>query len=193
MRNISRQSGFALRRLLVSLAIVLTLLVIIFTGLIMFADSERAQRWLVAEASDRLGRQITLGDFDIAWDINRYRQLKFEFSDLTVANPDDEKWAGSPALADAKSLLVVIDLWGLLRGDLVFARIAGDRPVVNLQKLASGDANWQFGTDSNEPSAEQPPQQPKKPLTLPRIETLNINGGRLTFNDVPAEIELLLN
>lgn len=132
------------------------------------------------QASAALGRQVKLGAAPgilLGW------APGLALGPLSVGNPD---WAGDAPMATVEHVEAAISLPALLRGELVIPRIVVERPWVSLIRRADGRANWQFGP-------QQEPEKPAsdEPLRLPRIELVELRGGRATFDDETTNRHLL--
>jgi uncharacterized protein involved in outer membrane biogenesis len=87
-------------------------------------------------------------------------------------------WAGRKPLATLPRLTVQAKILPLiLKGKLILPLVEADRPDVALLRDAKGRANWNFH-----------PDQPPKPLKLPAINHLVIDGGAVRYDDVKRRL-----
>ena len=89
---------------------------------------------------------------------------------LKIGNP---AWAPRQDMAQVEAVTVKTRLWPLFRGKLELPLVRFDRPNLTLLRDAQGRANWQL----------TPSQPGAKPLKLPAIQNLIINGGHLKATD----------
>jgi AsmA family protein len=95
---------------------------------------------------------------------------------FSLANAD---WASGKDMLTIKRFEATVSLLSLLRFHWVFPQITLDTPVMDLQRDASGRANWDFSNVA----AEHAPQQPSAPLHVPVIRKLSLTDGKLTLED----------
>jgi uncharacterized protein involved in outer membrane biogenesis len=122
-----------------------------------------------ARASDALGRDVRIENFDVA--LGRRTQITVD--GITIANPPD--FGDAPPLGTVDRLAVTLDLPALLHGRVVLTSVEIDRPRGDLGSNAAGKRNWEFanagnaGTESAGPPFE--------------IGELAITDGRIHFAD----------
>jgi AsmA family protein len=90
------------------------------------------------EASEALGRQVTLGSFRVRWG----DPLSIEFTDLSIANAP---WASNPEMAHIGSLSALLEVGPLLHGVLRYQRLRMADVTVVLERDPGGVGNWKFG------------------------------------------------
>ncbi|GJL63359.1 MAG: hypothetical protein NPIRA04_20130 [Nitrospirales bacterium] len=148
-------------------------------------------RWVanIAESkmTEMVGQEVTIDSID--FDLGTVIRLRVE--NAAVANPS---WASHPYLASVDALEVGIDVSALLAGDLVITDVRVVDPVIQLEKTSQGQANWVFKEEPtssaiNQESASQGVDDDGA-MSLPRIESLSIDDGFLTYNDATQDTSL---
>ncbi len=169
-----------LRRIII-VSIVVLFLVTIIGGAI--SISRLDPPWVANIAEDKLtellGQDVTIDSIDI--DLGTVIFLRAE--NASVANPP---WASEPSLASVDVLEVGIDVFELFSGDLVFTEVNATEPVVHLERSAQGTANWEIKggiPSSTEDQASVSQGKDGDTLNLPRIESLSVDDGLLTYVD----------
>lgn len=168
--------------LLYGLAAVAILPLLAGLWLMLFFDWNAMRQPLGQHASERLGRDVVVGDIsaDFGWPIS-----SLSLRDIRVANAPD---ASEPGMLTVQALRIEIDLKRLLRGDVVFRRIALEAPSLLLEKNAAGEANWSFGNNPGGGVALAP--LPDSRDELPVIDLLTIRDGRLRYADRATDTSL---
>lgn len=90
------------------------------------------------EASEALGRRVTLGSFQVRWG----DPLRVELSDLAIANAS---WGSKPDMARVGKLSALLDVGPLLRGVLYYKQLRLSDVTVVLERGPQGVGNWKFG------------------------------------------------
>ena len=124
----------------------------------------------------RTGRAFDIGgDLDV--DLGRTTVVTAERLQLGNA-----AWAERPVMAATDRLLVAVEVWPLLRGDVRIHELRLDRPRAFLEKGPGGEGNWVFENS-------RPDDDP------PRFRSLWIEDGHLEVVDAAADtmVELALD
>lgn len=132
-------------------------------------------RWLIIhEASRATGRPASIdGDVKVhLFSLNP--ELLVEGFALSNA-----PWAQPKNMIVIKRFEAALSLKSLLRFHLIFPRVAIDSPAIDLERDASGRANWDF----SHPGTGKTHQNTSAPLHLPVIQNLSITHGTLTARD----------
>ncbi|WP_447962956.1 AsmA family protein [Nitrospira sp. Ecomares 2.1] len=177
-----------IRRILLSIVGLAFILVILVAVGIAALNSQWFLHLAESKATEIAGRQVTIGAF--ALDFGRISRLRVE--NLSIANPS---WASDPSLASVNRLEVGIDILPLLKGDLVIPDVQATAPVVHLERSGRGTTNWSIADEGNSSHSNQPTKESGEEdpaLNLPRIESVTVNGGRLTYLDPQHDIFLAL-
>jgi AsmA family protein len=88
-------------------------------------------------------------------------------------------WAQPKNMIVIKRFEATLSLKSLLRFHLIFPRLAIDSPAIDLERDASGRANWDF----SRPGTSKTHQNTSAPLHIPVIQNLSIAHGTLTARD----------
>ncbi|MGZ9034614.1 MAG: AsmA family protein, partial [Rhodospirillales bacterium] len=118
------------------------------------------------------GRDFAInGEFDV--DLGRITRV--HMGGITLENAD---WAKQPEnMVEIAAVDVSIDVFALLKGDIVIDAMHVDTPKVRLTKNESGEANWQFAGKQEEPA------QPTERQDLPIVHDLTIKDADLDYED----------
>jgi AsmA family protein len=178
-----------IRRILLSIVVLVFILVILVAVGIAALNSQWFLHFAESKATELAGRQVTIGAFDL--DFGRISRLRVK--NLSIANP---AWASDPSLASVDRLEVGIDLLPLLKGDLVIPDLQATAPVVHLERSDRGATSWTIADKGNSSHSDQPTEKSGEgdpALNLPRIESVTVNGGRLTYLDPQQDIFVSLS
>jgi uncharacterized protein involved in outer membrane biogenesis len=131
-------------------------------------------RWLIThEASHATGRTASIdGDVKVHL-FSLHPQLVVEGFALS-----NVPWAQTKSMVAIKRFEATLSLKSLLSLHLIFPRVAIDTPAIDLERDASGNANWDFsgpGTAGKNSSA---------PLHIPVIQELSLTNGTLRARDL---------
>lgn len=167
---------------LVGLVVVLIAAVLIVPGMIDWNDYKKE---ITAQAKAVTGRELVIGG-DIKITVLPAPALRV--NDVRLANLAG---ASSPTLARLKSLEVRVAFGPLLTGRIEVETVKLVEPVIELEVLADGRKNWEFGTKPGESAATKPsaPASPGKTgTTVPaiRLDSFTIESGTLVYRDAKA-------
>ena len=104
---------------------------------------------------------------------------------VVLGNTD---WASHGSMLKAEQVRVRFDLWDSIFGTFVLPEVVLERPVVNLEKSADGQANWAFGGNLAADAALE--TVPEEREDMPQIGRLKIIDGELTYLDPTRDIDL---
>src|SRR5690606_13394834 len=159
----------ALRVALWTVGILLLVVVLAALGLRLF-DWNLVKDEIAAQLGRRLGTKVAIaGDLDIGVAAGL---LTVQARGVRV---DGTLEAAEPLLA-LERLEAGIALAPLLRGDVVFDRIALTRPRLTLIREGDGDVNWDFGRAPDEGESAGGP-------VLPPVRQLVVNDGSVIYRD----------
>lgn len=153
---------------------VVAVLAVLIGGAWLFLESGFPRRIAQSQATQKLGREVTIGHLEIDL-IPRFR---VELRDLTVANMESGTEPHMVTLARGEA---VLDFWKLLTGRLDVLLVTADRPNLLLEKDREGNGNWQFG-DPDKPATDTAPDFP--------VRKLVINKGRTVYRDPASQIDV---
>ena len=149
------------------------LVLLMFLGIVLAPSS--FWRWLIIhEASRATGRPASIDG-----------EVKLHLFSL---NPgllvqgfalSNAPWAQPKNMLFIKRFEATLSLKSLLQFHLIFPRVAIDSPAIDLERDASGRANWDF----SRPGAGKGRQKPSAPLHIPVIQNLSLTHGTLTARD----------
>jgi AsmA family protein len=162
------------RRAIARIALALGVFIVVIIATVALAPAS-FWRWLIVhEVSSATGRPV-----GIAGDV---RVHLFTFNPeltvegLTIANP---QWADSRDMVSIKKFDATLSLKSLLRFHLIFPQVTIDTPAINVERDASGRANWDF----SRPGKRQVNRSAQAPLHIPVIQQLNLANGTLSVVD----------
>ncbi len=176
---------------LVALVVVLIGAALIVPSLI---DWNGYKREIATEVKDATGRDLAIaGDLDLAI----LPSPHLSAADVTLANAPG---AASPAMARLKTLEVDVRLLPLIGGRIEVSSVKLVDPVIELEKLPDGRANWQFAPPpaigaGTAPAQAPAPAQPAAPqaaspsggrpgtATPFRLDDLRIENGTVIYRD----------
>jgi uncharacterized protein involved in outer membrane biogenesis len=132
-------------------------------------------RWLIIhEASRATGRPASI-DGEVKLHLFSFNP-ELLVQGFALSNPP---WAQPKNMVAIKRFEATLSLKSLLRFHLVFPRVTIDSPAVDLERDASGRANWDF----SRPGTSKAQQNTSAPLHLPVIQNLSLTHGTLTARD----------
>ena len=132
-------------------------------------------RWLIVhEVAQATGRRVSI-EGNVAVHLFTFNpQLIVE--GFAIANPP---WADSKSMMSVKKFDATLSLKSLLGFHLVFPQVTIDTPVIDVEREASGRANW----DLSRPSGRPGNKAASAPLHIPVIQQLSLTNGTLTAVD----------
>jgi AsmA family protein len=132
-------------------------------------------RWLIIhEVSEATGRTASIdGEVKLRlFSLNpQLKVLGFALSNASWAQPKN--------MVAIKRFEATLSLKSVLRFHLIFPRVEIDSPSIDLERDASGRANWDFSP----PGAGKSNQNRSAPMHIPVIQDLNLINGALTARD----------
>jgi AsmA family protein len=166
----------AVRAVGILLAVIVALIALAVTAIVVitvFVGWSGIKEPLANAVSGALGRDFAInGEFDV--DLGRITRVRM--SGVTLENAD---WAKQPEnMVEIAALDVGIDMFALLRSDIVVDALHIDTPKVHLTKNESGEANWQFTGQE-----EEEPAPPTERGDLPVVHDLTIKDAALDYED----------
>lgn len=167
------------RKLVWTLGIILGVILVAVIGLRVFFPAEKVRDMAVTMASEKLGREISVGDVGLSF----AGGLGVELAQVEVANPAG--FPGEPLLA-AANIDLKLQLSPLVKGEFQVNRLVIEQPRVRLVRKADGADNFTFemqgksegpgeGADSGDQAA-----QSDVAISFDRLE---INDGSLVYLD----------
>ena len=127
-------------------------------------------------ALERTGRQLVIGgDLELRF---VGMQPRLHAGAVSFANPG---WAKEAQMVSADAVDFSIDLWQLLRLNVVFPEVRLTRPLIFLEQGADGRQNWLLDINQQDDAARI------------RIERLTLDHGRLGYDDALKKTSLRLD
>jgi len=135
-------------------------------------------------ASEKSGRLIALdGDLYVDW----ARQTEIRLAGISVANMQT---GSAEQMFSAEQINFKIDLWELLKSNIVMPELRLEKPKLLLEKDADGNSNWSF-TD-NPAGAVASSVAPDERGEFPAIGRLIIHEGSLQYKDPKEHTDITL-
>jgi uncharacterized protein involved in outer membrane biogenesis len=154
------------------LAVLGVFLVLVIGGAALLPSS--FWRWLIIhEVAGKTGRPVSIDGPVTMHLFSLNPQLIVE--GFTLGNAP---WAADKPMMTMRKFDATLSLKSLLSLHLIFPRIAIDAPAIDIERDASGQANWEFSQASSHSS-----RGASAPLHLPVIQELSLTNGTLTAVD----------
>jgi AsmA protein len=177
-----------MKRALIAVAILLVILLIAALAIPFFVNANQFRPRLQSEASQALGRNVTVGDLQMSLLAGGVTA-----SDISIA--DDPAFSKNPFLG-AKSVKIGVELMPLIFSrKLIVTGIEIEQPEIAF--IQSSNGNWNFSTlgrsaqsqpqqpplQPRERTQPQPPAQPQPGGSLPEftVKFVKITGGRASL------------
>ena len=164
------------RALLALLAIV----VVAVVAVKVFLPAEKIRDLALAQARQKLGREITVGEVSVSL----RGGLGVRLADFAVHNPDG--FGGDPLLTTA-GLDLKLAVRPLLHGEIQVHRLVLDTPRLNLVRRADGSDNFTFPASGEKPAGGAPGAadggEAPPPLS---VASLTVSSGRVAYTDEGA-------
>jgi uncharacterized protein involved in outer membrane biogenesis len=128
-----------LRKILIAALIVIALPLLALVALPFLLNGNSFRPTLQAQAEQRLHRPVTVGDIQV-----KTFPLALAISDLNIGQPAGV--ASKLPFVEAKQVSVAVDLWPLLRKEVVVRSVELKSPRIELVHSPSGAWNYETGT-----------------------------------------------
>ncbi len=180
MRNSTRKSS-SFRLFLIFVFILCAFIILSLVLSVWLLNSRWGLNLVETQLSESIQKNVTIESMKV-----RIGQtIRFQLTEVSIANPS---WVTTPYLATIESLALHIDAFELLGGNLVFSKIHAAEPLFHLEQSTDGKKNWQVGTSRpsshNSQSFNSPSRNDEnETIKLPRIKSVFIDDGRLTYDD----------
>lgn len=170
----------AKRILLVSAAILVSVVLASPWVVPLLLDLEGARKDIAAEMSQKLRRQVRIGSLSVGF---------FSASIRDVVISDREGFADEPLITIAKASASVHP-FALLRGRLAIAHVKARRPVLVIKRTAEGDVNVAdllrgHASSDDSPSAGKPKKR-WRPFHTVDVEKVTLSRATVKFVDAAA-------
>ncbi len=142
---------------------------------------------IAAAVREATGRELTLETVDLSL----FPKIRLTLTAVSLSNAP---WAGTPEMASAERISGVIGLWPLLVGRLAIDIFIVDRPRLNLEINAAGEANWTFRPDDAAAKDDGPSgdgdggsgREVDLPFDTVTLGDVRLSDGAATYIDRPA-------
>ena len=158
------------RKLLIAVLVVVALPLLTLAALPFLLNGNSFRPLLQAQMEQRLHRPVTIGDIQV-----KTFPLALRISNLVIGQPAGI--VSNLAFVEAKEVFVAVDLWPLLRKDVVIKSVRLKAPRIELVRGPTGAWNYQTGTETG---AQTPSSGT---LTL---DQLAIEDGQIALDDQKA-------
>lgn len=170
-------------RWIVRVGVTLAVLLVLGLGLMAMVPSERVAQELSAQFEAMTGRKMQLeGEVKP----RLWPSLGVSTGPVSIANAD---WAESGApLFQAQGLSIDVNFGALWGGEVKILGLAADRPEINLERNAAGEANWVFAAGAEGGAGSVP-----APATGFTLDKGTISGGSIRYTDHQTGREIALD
>lgn len=170
-------------RWIVRVGVVLAVLVVLGLGLGAMVPAERVAAAVSSQFEAMTGRKMQL-EGEVSPRI--WPSLGISTGPVSIANAD---WAesGRP-LFQAQGLSIDVNFSALFGGEVKILGLSADRPEINLERNAAGEANWVFAAGTGGGAGSVP-----APATGFTLDEGTITGGVIRYVDRQAGREIALD
>lgn len=130
------------------------------------------------QASNALGRKITIGD-DLS--IKIFPRTAFRVTELQIDNPDG---FASPYFIRVEEADIGVELFKLLKKEVQINRFILTGADINLEKKKSGSVNWEIGKTEAAQTSGDSGADTAAQLSDIRLGDVRIVNGRATYKDL---------
>ncbi|NHK26588.1 AsmA family protein [Parvularcula flava] len=167
-----------MRKILAGLGALIVLIVIGLLVAPMFIPASAYKDRLEREASNMLGREVTIGEVPKA---ALFPNPAFTVDNLTIANAEGmtDEYFVSVGSAD-----IGVKLFPLFSGNVEIDRFVLTEPEIYLERRADGEVNWALGAeDEATPAEEETTSDDEGPLKDIRLGDVRIIDGVIVYRD----------
>lgn len=162
--------------------ILLSLVTVVVGGLYLFVTSDYLRGQLEGRASDFTGRKTRIAHISIDWGTTSNVRL----DGVEIANA---QWGKAPHMLKVEQIDFDINLWPLLKGDLVLPRLVLRKPELEIEVGDREQLNWSMGETPVATGAAKA-LEPDNRYDTPLIGQLEITDGKLAYRDTKRKLEL---
>ncbi len=187
----TKSSSSSRHPLIVSTLLLLLLVTVVGIISVSLLNSTWFKSFVEDTLTETIGQEVTIESLSV--DLGNVIDVLIK--DIAVKN---SPWASAPHLATVEEVVLSIDVVELLGGDVVLTQVRLAKPVVHLEQSADGKTNWSVATtgDASLVNHQVPGSQSEKEdagIGLPRVESLDIEEGTLTYHDLRHKTALELS
>lgn len=167
-----------MKKLLIGLVALVVLAVVILVAAPFFIPVDTYKDQIAERTREATGRELEIrGDFALSL-LPRFELVA---EDVVFANAPG---AGEPEMVTLKSLLVQLQIWPLLSGEIKVDSFVLIEPVIHLEVDWDGRANWDFGKKHG-PRAETAEREALEDSDLAQISLgdVRLENGLVTYRD----------
>jgi AsmA protein len=167
-----------MKKLLIGLVALVVLAVVVLVAAPFFIPVDTYKDQIAERTREATGRELEIrGDFALSL-LPRFELVA---EDVVFANAPG---ATEPEMATLKSLLVQLQVWPLLSGEIKVDSFVLIEPVIHLEVDGDGRANWDFGK-KHEPRAETAEREAPEDSDLAQISLgdVRLENGLVTYRD----------
>jgi uncharacterized protein involved in outer membrane biogenesis len=165
-----------------SAGILVALIVVAVTAGYLFLTSDDFRSRVESSASAYSGRKTHIAKITIDWGSTAHVRL----DGVEVANAD---WGKADHMLKAEQVDFDIQLWPLLKGDIVLPSLVLRRPEVAVEVGDKEQVNWSLG-ESPVTTGLAKAAAPKERNEMPLVGHLEITDGRLSYQDTKRKLAL---
>src|SRR5579871_3926692 len=158
------------RKTLIVALVIVAVPLLMLAALPLLLNGNNLRPALQAQMEQRLNRSVTIGDIEV-----KTFPLALRVSDLQINQP-----AGIVSklrFVEAKEVFVAVDLWPLLRKEVVINSVRLKSPRIELVRGPSGAWNYETGTQTSGQAESS---------STPTLNQLTIEDGQIALDDQKA-------
>ncbi|MGE5523226.1 MAG: AsmA family protein [Rhodospirillaceae bacterium] len=153
-------------------------LVVIVAALVAFAflfDWNTLKPYVERKVTEKTGREFTIkGDLDVDLGLNPLITAQ----GLTLANAP---WGTRQPMVTVDNLAFRVNLWRLIRGEIVLPEVSASHPNVIIERSKDGKANWEL-TEKHEEEG-----------TAPKIGRLSLDQGTVVIRLPASQVDVTVD
>ncbi|MBA4325494.1 MAG: AsmA family protein [Rhodobacter sp.] len=179
----TRKSEELSMRWIVRVGVTLAVLLVLGLGLSAMVPAERVAQAVSSQFEAMTGRKMQL-EGEVSPRL--WPSLGISTGPVSIANAD---WAESDQpLFQAQGLSIDVNFGALFGGEVKILGLAADRPEINLERNAEGEANWVFAAGTGGGAGSVP-----APATGFTLDDGTISGGVIRYVDRQSGREIALD
>lgn len=168
-----------MKKILIGLAALVVLVIVILVAAPFFIPVETYKQQIAERTRDATGRELAIkGDFRLSL----LPRLELEANDVTFANAP---WAREPNMVTLDQLLIQLQIWPLLSGEVKVDSFVLVEPVIHLEIDENGRVNWDFAGEPAEPGEVTEKEVEAEEVLLRELSLgdVRLERGRVTYRD----------
>ncbi len=168
-----------MKKILIGLAALVVLVIVILVAAPFFIPVETYKQQIAERTRDATGRELAIkGDFRLSL----LPRLELEANDVTFANAPG---ASEPNMVTLDQLLIQLQIWPLLSGEVKVDSFVLVEPVIHLEIDENGRVNWDFAGEPAEPGEVTEKEVDAEEVLLRELSLgdVRLERGRVTYRD----------